>query len=174
MCQISVGFIEWIQNQNGLISHSRVGREQKEEGLTEWHKAWAVLTGSSCFKPQRDFCFSSFISLLSPYVVLVTHFPSVLVNSEFIYGFSLLKSACFARQYCPLFKAFISIEVTKYWPSDRTSDVCKSCWYLKLPESVNTSKYLKSSLFKCSIGSDYQVIYRFQEYLQILSSSLHK
>lgn len=60
---MSVGFNDWTQNQKGLISHSGVGREQKEEGLTEWHKAWAVLTGNSCFKPQRDFCFSNSISL---------------------------------------------------------------------------------------------------------------
>lgn len=46
---MSVGFNDWAQNQKGLISHGRVGREHKEEGLTEWHKAWAVLTGNSCF-----------------------------------------------------------------------------------------------------------------------------
>lgn len=60
---MSVGFNDWTQSQKGLISHSGVGREQKEEALTEWHKAWAVLTGSSYFKPQRDFCFSNSISL---------------------------------------------------------------------------------------------------------------
>jgi len=40
------------------------------------------------------------LPVLSTYAVVVTHFPSILVNPEFMYGFSLLKrkSAFFFKE----------------------------------------------------------------------------